>query len=254
MPRPLLLTLTLMSAAVAISLTDTSRRLIAEWRTVEARLVDALDAGLTQLVKEAETVVKVDYLSGRSGSGAGGNTPVGLRSGALRQSVTGERDGPLSGFVGTTRGTTTPYARSILGPGSTTITPKRAKHLWVPIADNLNPSGIARYTPRSLFAQFGDRVKIFESRQGNTVVFVEEPANEDGSKAVYKRDGKRARKGQTKGKLMFVLKDQVVIHGTDALAQGVASMADRGAQILQAHLQRVFPGPRNDGPRNGGAA
>lgn len=243
-----------MSVAIAIGLSDQAKRLIAEWQTAPTRIVEALDQGMTQVVTEIESSIKVTELSGRAGAGAGGRTPVGLRSGALRQAVTGAKDGRLSGFVGTTRGSTTPYARTILGPGSTTIRPTKAKHLWVPIAANLGPSGQARYTPRGLFDTFGDRVKIFKSKAGNTVVFVEDPRNNDGSRARFKRDSKKSgrSKGDLKGKLYFVLKDEVVVHGTDALAQGVQRMGPRSAEILTQHLQRAFPG--SGAPGSGGAA
>lgn len=241
-----------MAVAIKIGFTPESERLLAQWDGVDRRLVDELDRAFTRFINETESSIKLNELSGRSGSGSGGGTPVGLRSGALRQAVTGEEDGPLSGFVGTTRGSTTPYARAILGPDDTTIKPVNAKKLWVPIADNLNPSGVARFTPRALFDQFGDRVKIFTSKAGNTVVFVEDPRTEDGGRATYKKtvyqkDGRVSRKGEAKGKLYFVLKDQVVIHGTDALARGAARMMPRGQELLADAIRRAMPGPTSGG-------
>ena len=222
------------SAIISVGLTPESRAVIAQWREVESRLVDALDAGMTQYLNEVASSIKQTELTGGL---------VDVRTGGLRQAVVGEQDGPLSGFVGTTQGTTTPYARAILGPDDTTIKPVNAKHLWVPIAKNLNPSGIAKFTPKALFDTFGDRVKIFTSKKGNTVVFVEDEANEDGSKKRYTRKTKAGRqKGDLKGQLMFVLKDEVVIHGTDALAIGAQRMQPRGAAILTEHLRRAFPG------------
>lgn len=101
----------------------------------------------------------------------------------------------------------------------------------------------------------GDRVKIFESKKGNTVVFVEDPRTDDGGRATYKRttyqkDGRVSRKGEAKGKLYFVLKDQVVIHGTDALAQGAQRMMPRGRELLSAAIARAIPG----GPGSGGTS
>jgi hypothetical protein len=232
-----------MAVAISIGFTPESSALLAQWDGTSRRLVDELDRAFVQFVNEAESSIKANELSGTPGS----KDQVGVRSGALRQAVTGEVDKPLGGFVGTNRGTTTPYARAILGPDKTTITPKRAKHLWVPVAANLTPSGIARYTPRALFDTFGDRVKIFESKKGNTVVFVEDPKTEGGGRATYKKtvyqnDGRVSRQGDAKGKLYFVLKDQVVIEGTDALAKGVQRMMPRGQQLLADAIARAIPG------------
>ena len=225
------------SAIIRAGITPESRAVIAQWQGVEQRIVDAIDAGLTQYLNEVASSLKKNEVGGGL---------VGMRSRNLRNSIVGEQDGPLSGFVGTTQGTTTPYARAILGPDDTTIKPVDADHLWVPIADNLNPSG-AKYTPKALFDTFGDRVKIFTSKRGNTVVFVEDEKNEDGSKSRYKQAVNRGKnkgrqKGDLKGELMFVLKDEVVIHGTDALAIGAQRMQPRGAEILTQHLRRAIPG------------
>jgi hypothetical protein len=231
------------SAWIATGLTAESRALIASYRGMQQRIVDALDTGFAQYIREIEASVQANELSGKAGSGSGGGTPVGLRTGELRRSVRGEVTGPLEGFVGTTAGTTTPYAHTILGPGTTTIEPVNAKHLWVPIAANLTPSKVARYTPRALFDAFGDRVKIFTSKAGNTVVFVEDPRTEGGGRARYKRNTKGGRKkGDLKGKLYFVLKDRVVIQGTDALARGAERMGPRGAEILTEKLRGVLTG------------
>ena len=251
---PQLLSVLLMANAIVnVGLTDQAQRLIAEWRTVETRLVEALDAGFQQFVIEAAESIRTQELSGTAGSGSGGGTPVGSRSGGLRDSVVGVQTSTLGGFIGTTRGTTTPYARTILGPGTTTIRPVSATKLWIPIAANLTGRKVARYTPRALFDTFGDRVKIFTSKAGNTVVFVEEARGDNGAKPRYKRNSKGGAKGQLKGKLYFVLKDQVVIHGTNALAEGVERMGARGAEILTHHLVRAFPGGSASGG-GGGAA
>jgi hypothetical protein len=231
-----------MAAIVSIAFSADAQRLIAEWRTVEQRLADAIDDGFSQFITEVESSIKVNELTGGE---------VNVRTGSLRQDVTGQVDGPLSGFVGTARGSTTPYARTILGPDETTIRPVNANHLWVPIADNLNPSGVARYSPKALYETFGkDRIKIFTSKAGNTVVFVEDQ-DEAGKTQRYKRnsyskDNKAVvrRKGQAKGKLMFVLKDEVVIQGTDALAKGAQRMMPRGQELLTAAIRSALPGGR----------
>ncbi|MEM6258029.1 MAG: hypothetical protein AAGI37_06910 [Planctomycetota bacterium] len=225
----------IMALAVSIGFTPESQALMRRWEAVEEQLGKELGTAFDQFITEVESSIKANELSGED---------VNVRSGNLRQAVQGVVDGPLAGFVGTTEGTTTPYAPTILGSGTTTITPVKAKKLWVPVADNLNPSGLARYTPRALYDAFGeDRIKIFKSRKGNTVVFVENKRNEDGSKQRFKRATKAGRqKGDLKGQLMFVLKDRVVIEGTDALAKGAQRMLPRGEQLMNAAIGRAFPG------------
>ena len=41
-------------------------------------------------------------------------------------------------------------------------------------------------------------------------------------------------------KLMFVLKDEVVIQGSDALAEGIDEMLNRGVEIINTKLAGVF--------------
>jgi len=227
------------AAVISIGISDAGRRAIEGWADAQQRVAEALDQGMDQVLAEAESLIKTDKFSGGVSPGGG---QVGIRSGQLRQDITHDRTGPLSGTVGTTA-RTAPYARAILGPDTTTIRPRNAKKLWIPVADNLTPSGIARFTPRALFDTFGkDRIQIFTSKAGNTVVFVRDDKTDNGSLSRFKRDSKKSGrvKGDLKGKLMFVLKDEVVIHGTDALAQGVLSMGDRASQILTGKLQEAL--------------
>ncbi|MEM1445149.1 MAG: hypothetical protein AAGF84_03780 [Planctomycetota bacterium] len=223
-----------MAATISIGLAPESQAVIARWQEAPRRVVAALDAGMDQLLSEAATYTQVNALSGPSGSGARGKTPVGLRSGDLRQDLTHERVGApeeLRGRVGTTARTAA-YARAILGPGTTTITPKRAKSLWIPTADNLTPSGVARFSPRALFDRFGkDKVRYIPGKGGRTYVFVEEGAFKTG-----------ARKGLPKGKVMFVLAQRVVIQGTDALAEALEAFGPRGGEILRDQLQGALDG------------
>ncbi|MEM8781896.1 MAG: hypothetical protein AAGE65_03480 [Planctomycetota bacterium] len=218
-----------MAATISIGLTPAAQATIARWQEAPSRVVDALDTGMDQLLNEAESYVKANALSGRSGAGARGQRPVGLRSGTLRQDLTHERLGSpqdLRGQVGTTQRTAA-YARAILGPDATTITPRRAKSLWIPTADNLDASGVARFSPRALFDRFGkENIRYLPGKGGRTYVFVEEGAFKTG-----------ARKGLPKGKVMFVLAQRVVIQGTDALAQALDAFGPRGAEILGSQLR-----------------
>ncbi|MEL7087612.1 MAG: hypothetical protein AAGL98_04100 [Planctomycetota bacterium] len=226
-------------ALFSIGLTPASLAVIDRQADGMQRVAEALDAGMDQVLSESESYIKAEQFSGGPSPGGG---QVGVRTGGLRQDITHERTGPLSGTVGTTS-RTSDYARAVLGPDATTIRPRNAKKLWVPIADNLNASGVSRFSPRALFDAFGrDRIQIFESKKGNTVVFVQDERNEDGSQSRFKRDSKKSgrSKGDLKGRLMFVLKDQVVIQGTDALAAGVRAMGDRASEILTAKVREAL--------------
>lgn len=228
----------LMAAIISISIGQLGQRTMTSWGEAKQQAADALDVAMGQVLREAESYVKANEFAGGVSPGGG---KVGVRSGELRRDITHERTGPLKGVVGTTE-RTAPYAKAILGPNPTTIRPVNAKHLWVPIAENLTKSGVSRFTPRALFETFGDRVRIFNTKAGNTVVFVEDARNEDGSKARYQRDTKAGRQaGDLKGKLMFVLKDEVRIEGTDALARGVNAMTDRARAIFEQALRGALP-------------
>ncbi|MEM6392512.1 MAG: hypothetical protein AAF797_07045 [Planctomycetota bacterium] len=210
-----------MSAAVQVGLTESSQRVVASWPERSIVIAEALDRGTDQILAEGEAYVKNVKLSG---------DPVGLRSGTLRNAMDHRKTRPFEGVIGVGEGPASQYANAILGDQATTITPKNAKHLWVPVADNLNPSGQTRLSPRAAFDQYGKRLRIFRSKAGNLVVFGAEGGR-------FKRG---ARKGLAKGKLLFVLKDQVVIEGTDALAEGVMEFVEiRGPQIIDQWLRSV---------------
>jgi hypothetical protein len=229
------------TAAVSIGLTSRSQRVINAWQQYPDQVARAVGAAIGQILPEVETHIKANKLSGQSAK---------VRSGALRQDVTSEQTDPLGGIVGTTARTSA-YARTILGPGPTTIRPVNAKYLWVPIADNLNPSGVARLTPREAFELTTPdgkrRLQVFTSRAGNLVAFLPD-IDADGNTRRFKRNtkgksggksGGGRKKGSLKGKLLFVLKDEVTIQGTDALAQGAQEMSTRATIIFNTKLQEV---------------
>jgi len=237
MPRTLNIGIILMATAIiSIGLTSKSQQVIARWQQRPRQTVEAISAGVEQALAETESFIKANKLSGQSAK---------VRSGALRQDLTHKKTDAFGGHVGTTA-RTAPYARTILGPGPTTIKPKNAKKLWIPIADNLTPSKLARMTPReamSLKSPSGKRrLQIFTSKAGNLVAFLPD-TDDDGNTTRFKRNTKAPRggrkKGDTKGKLLFVLKDQVVIQGTDALAQGAREMQTRITIIFNTKLQKV---------------
>lgn len=218
-----------------VAITDQGQRTIDRWSRHPSRLRAALNTRLEQGLTEAETHVKRAKLSGtyRPGQRRGGQSPVALRSGALRQAITSRRDADLSGFVGVSRGPASRYARTILGDQRTTITPKSAKHLWIPIADNLTRSGQPRMSPREAMSRRGPNggrlLRIFESRRGNLVAVLK-PAG-GGGHVPGVRHGR--------GRLLFVLKGSVEIQGTDALAEGVIEQRLRIGELLQQAVSDV---------------
>ncbi|MEO0966668.1 MAG: hypothetical protein AAFY08_16340 [Planctomycetota bacterium] len=206
-----------MSATVAIGLTDASRRVIDQWSGGPQRLAAAVADGLQRVLVDLENHVKTQAFAGSPSPGGG---RVGTRTGNLRQAVSHRQDSPTSGVVGTTTGPTSAYARTILGPGRTTITPRRAKHLWVPVASNLTRTGRVRLTPREAMQVPGPRggraLRVFRSAAGNLV-------------AVLPGRG-----------VMFVLKDRVEIEGTDALARLATERADVSARLLETRINAAL--------------
>lgn len=246
-----------MSIILRLGMDPRSRESIKEHGDRPRKLLDAIGAGITQAVEESAAHVKAEKLSGTYTAGAsrGGTTPVALRSGALRQAIIGHRDQPLSGYVGVASGPASAYAATILGDEETTIEPKNAKHLWVPVGDNLGPSGQMRMSPReamSVRTPSGKRaLRIFKSKSGNLVAFLPGRVVRDiqGEKMGLVRNrtafsaGRHKRgehKGRVKGKLLFVLKDSVTIKGTNALAEGVNEMRPRITAILQGKVQEAM--------------
>jgi hypothetical protein len=220
-------------AIILISLSSESRRVMLKHADSVRALSDAIHGGLRRGLSEAENRLKTEYLTGGDWrSSRNGNTPLAVRSGDLRRGVMSELDQPLSGVFGIREGV--PYARMLLDAGETTIRPKNAQYLWVPIADNLGPSGIMRMSPREAMAQRGPRggrlLSIFESRSGNLVAFLR-------TGGTYKRATKGGRqKGDVKGKLLFMLLKQVTVKGTDALARTAQEMTPRFTTLLEDSL------------------
>lgn len=214
-----------------IGLTQRSEQVIRDHAARPSRLLDALSGALQQGLIETESHIKANKLSGAAGSGGGGNTPVGLRSGTLRQALSSELDEPLGGYVGVTQGPASKYAPTILGEGTTTIRPKSANHLWIPIADNLNPSGQARLSPREAMSRKGPRggrlLSIFESKRGNLVAVLRD-----------KVPGVRRKSG----KLLFVLKKQITIEGTGALREGAEEKTGRIRELLEIAISDTMGG------------
>jgi hypothetical protein len=223
---------------VKISLTPESQAAIATAGDGLAKLGGNMARTLRAGLAAAEGTLKSSYLRGGSlKSSRGGQAPLAVRSGALIAAATSGLDSrnALSGYVGVIEGTATKYAAVLLGSGETTIKPKNAKHLWIPVGDNLNPSGIARISPREAMGlrdEEGKPALRFIHRGSTTLVGTTE-----------KVPGKR--KTKVKLRILFVLKDQVTVKGTDALAMAVEDTLPEITESLGATVAAFV---------NGGAA
>jgi len=218
---------------ISVELTPESKRVIEAHAKRPAMVFRSLQDALSQGLNEAATHVMVNKLSApfRFGEKRGGSTPVATRTGALRASITAKRDEPLSGFVGSTQGPASSYARTILGDEDVTITPVNAKHLWIPLSDNLTKAGRVRLTPRAAMdlkgPKGGRRLRIFTSKAGNLIAGMKGPV-----------PGVR-RKGFIP---LFVLKDEVTIKGTNALYEGVEEKHDRIRDLLEEAIVGAMEG------------
>lgn len=204
------------AAALFIGLTSRSLQVLAGWERYPAETARAVEAAIGQILPEVESFIKANKLSGQSAK---------VRSGALRQDLTHVQTDPFGGHVGTTARTAA-YARTVAGKGTTTITPKKSKHLWIPAGDNLTPSGQTRISPSAAFELKGPRggnlLSIFTSRAGNLVAVLRS--------AIGKRRGARGK--ASGGKLLFVLKKSVTVRGTDAVGRAGEDIRPRGLELL----------------------
>ncbi len=229
-----------MSEAFSIQMTITSAGMAwlsgGEQRRV--MLVSMLSAAMGQGLTETANHIKIDYVRGGNPKvHRGGATPHAVRSGALLQSIGMVMDAPLEGRVGSFEGPASKYAKVVLGDQKWTIEPKQAgKHLWVPIADNLGSSGQMRMSPREAMGLVDSngkrRLRIFTSKKGNLVAFL--PDDQGG---IY-RSGQK--KGLSRGKLLFVLKDSVQVQGSDAVGKGFNSKLGRIEELLQGAMDKAL--------------
>ncbi len=192
-------------AVIRLNLTPSSEQRLTQLVESPARLAAELRQALVEVLVGLENYVKVELLRGGNrapGSRRDGQLPLAVRSGSLLGSISHELSGPLSGSYGSTEGPASAYARALLDAGETVIRPVNANHLWQPIADNLTRSGQARMSPSEAFEQLGPKggrlLQIFRSARGNLV-------------AVLRKVKGRA------GKLLFLLREQSIVKGTDAL-------------------------------------
>lgn len=238
---------------INVSSSPEAQAALAGYRRASRELPRAIRMGLKQGLDVAANHLRLNYLSGQhTAQRRGGVPPLGVRSGQLRGAVESDVESDLSGYVGVLDGTPAArYARTQLGAETTTITPQRSKHLWIPIADNLNPSGLATTSPRQAMEQRtvgGKRaLRIFKSKAGNLVAFLPEgrlasntETRQQGLVLTGGRFSRGKKKGQAKGKLLFVLKDRVEVKGTDALARAVEDKSQEIADTVTRAIAGAF--------------
>lgn len=233
-----------MSVRVKFEMTPESQALIQRMATRPARLRKAMKSALRQGLEETAAHLQTAYLRGGSvATRRDGSAPLAVRSGSLLRSVVSRVDQALSGFIGA-GGSGAPQAGVLLGAGETTIKPVNAKHLWIPVADNLTRSGQARLSPRAAFdlvTPSGKKaLRIFRSRKGNLVAGVSD------------KDVKLPGVSRKGFKLLFALKDQVTVKGTDALALAVDDKRDRIRDIIQRAVTAVLRGEDAGSDSGGG--
>lgn len=221
-----------MTTSITYRLDPGSEGVYADHKGRARRLLSGVNKALGQGANETAAHLQRNYLvGGDPSSPRRGRTPLANRSGALARAVDGVLVGTWEAVVGAIHDAPR-YARSILGKGTTTITPKSANHLWIPIADNRTKSGLTRMSPREAMEKRGPRggrlLSIFKSKRGNLVAFLREAK---GRSRLITR-GKN--KGRQRGLLLFVLKKSVEVQGTDALAKAVEDKRPRVQSLIQA--------------------
>ena len=196
------------------------------------RLVEEVQGAVEQGGHETASWLQDRYLRGGSrGVKRDGKAPLGVRSGRLLQSVGSAVTGVWEVSVGAIHGGVPVYAKVLLLGETHTIRPTRAKHLWIPV-------GRHSMSPRAAMekvSETGKRLlRIFKSKKNNLVAFLP-----DARGGTYKR-GKN--KGRLRGKLLFVLKDEVEVKGTDALPRAVEDRSERNQQLIQDASNRALGG------------
>ena len=229
-------------AVISLSLTDASERRLRELAAAPARAIEEIGQAVKEILVGVENELKVNLLRGGDpGQPRDGRLPLASRSGSLLGSINHEQDGPLSGVYGTTDGPASQYARGLLDDGETTITPTRAKHLWIPIADNLTRSGQTRMSPREAFEQKGPRggrlLSIF--RLDAITTWSRFCARPRAAAAPSRGAGTE---GRQRGRLLFVLKDEVTVKGTNALRVAWDNREGFSVQRLEQGLARAIGG------------
>lgn len=131
---------------------------------------------------------------------------LGVRSGKLRNSLKQKMSPKGSLKVSmelASRGTSYAAAQEF----GAVITPKNAKWLWIPLKDNLTPTGRTRKTPRMLMSQPKHTLRFVPNKRGTLTVLYEPRSSQSGFNTPRKS------RNFDKAKAMFFLTKKSVIPG-----------------------------------------
>lgn len=218
-----------MSVQFNISVTPASKSMLSKDKMLPAKLRRGLSQELSKQGELAASHIQSKYFTGYRRGGSGGKGLM-VRSGILRRSIQSRKDDTLTVSIGVIDGPATKYAAMQLGSESVTITPKKAKWLWIPVAKNLTAGGQMRRSPRDVV---GSRKYHIVARDANTaLVFIH-------TGGTYQRGRK---KGMKKGYLAFVLKKSVTVQGSAALEKGLKDREPAIEAGLNEAVTRVLNG------------
>ncbi len=171
------------------------------------KFVAAVSAGLKEGASYAASNVRQKYLSGQA---------LKSRTGSLRRAIDSWLTGDTTAVIGVPDGSNVDNYKWLLSDQTKTITPKRAKFLTIPIAENLTSAGVPRYT---------------SPRQKPDGFFI----RSDTGKLLYGyKNGKRGR-----FRPLFVLVKSVTIQGSGALADGVLDSVDDITESIQNRISKL---------------
>ena len=167
-------------------------------------VVDACSKGLAKGAELAAGKVVSDFLTGQS---------LKRRTGRLAGAVEGWMAGYLEAVVGVRPNSGVEKYKWLLSDEEKTITPKRAKFLTIPIAENLTGAGVARFSsPRQVPDGF-----FIKTKTGRLLFGI-----------------KHGKKG--KFRPLFVLVKSVFVQGTGALSDGVMDSLDDISEQMENEI------------------
>lgn len=173
------------------------------------RLRSAVRKGMAVGVKQVAQHVSSRFLTGQY---------LKRRTGNLARAVDGWMINNDEGVVGVQADAAVGAYKWLLGDESKTIRPRRGKYLAIPIGEALTAAGVLKSQYANGLRQITDG---FFVRSNNQLLF--------GYKV-----GHRGR-----FRPLFVLKQEVTIHGSGALADGVSESVGKVADAVNAELRRI---------------
>ena len=183
------------------------QRTIAELSEAGNAILAAVTRGLFKGAKSTASNIVADRLSGQD---------LKRRSSNLAREVDGWMAGDTEAIIGIQEGSVVDKYKWLLGDEDKTITPKNAKFLCIPIAENLTGAGVARYSsPREVPEGFLVQSKgklLFGYRKGKT--------------------------SRAKFRPLFTLVKSVFVQGTGALAEGVLDNVDNMTSEIESEIAK----------------